>query len=379
MRIWPAIAIPMLAAALPGAAAATTMVQSSVTQTGLTQTGLTWQARSLIVGGTSTHTAANGGNPIFNPVMPRHSGVARLSANVPGFGSGACTGSLLEDRRHIVTAAHCVNRGAGTASAATARFYGGSDPDTLVSGLSGSSATHAVIAASTIFVHPDYTGQVVDQNDIAILRLNSLAPSWVTTYTIARHANLALQGFDVAGYGLRSSVGGAVGTNLGAGILRTGDNRFEFRLGDPLFGGVLENAFGSAPKAHSWLADFDNGMAGNDAACLLAGFCNQGVGAREVGTAPGDSGGPAFINNRLAAIVSYGLSFGPTVGDVDGTLNSSFGEFAGYVPLALHRQFITSVTGLAVPEPGSWALLIAGFGLTGAVQRRQRQRAQAPS
>ncbi len=371
MHYAPAIAIAILAAAIPGAAAATTMVQS-----GVTAAGLSWQARSLIVGISSTDTAANGGNPIYNPVMPRHSGVARLSANVPGFGSGACTGTLLGDRRHIVTAAHCVNRGAGTASSAAARFYGGSDPDTAVSGLTGSSATHAVRTASTIFVHPDYTGQVVDQNDIAILRLNSAAPSWVTTYDIARTADLGLRGFDVAGYGLRSSVGGAVGSNLPAGILRTGDNRFEFRLGDPLLGGLFDSAFGTAPKAHSWLADFDNGMAGNDAACIAAGFCDPGVGAREVAVAPGDSGGPAFINNRLAALVSYGLSFGTAGGDVDGTLNSSFGEFSGYVPLALHRQFITSITGLSVPEPGSWAMLIAGFGLIGALQRRQRPKAR---
>lgn len=33
----------------------------------------------------------------------------------------------------------------------------------------------------------------------------------------------------------------------------------------------------------------------------------------------------------------------------------------------------------AVPEPASWAMLIAGFGLTGAALRRRRARAGRPA
>ena len=70
----------------------------------------------------------------------------------------------------------------------------------------------------------------------------------------------------------------------------------------------------------------------------------------------------------MALITSYGLSFGSAFGDVDETLNSTFGEFSGFVPVGIHSAFIAG----AVPEPGSWALMIAGFGLTGAAMRRQR-------
>lgn len=358
-----------------GASGATTAF--GPVQSGQTGSGIGWTARSLIVGSAATATASGGGDPQYFPTMPLHSGVARLSASIPGFGTGACSGALLADRLHIVTAAHCVSRGGQAASTATVRFYGGSNPDMLVSTLSGSSATHAVLTASSVFIHPDYTGEVVDQNDIALLRLGSAAPGWITAYDIAFSPALALQGFTVAGYGLRSSGGGSVGADLPAGRLRAGENRFELRMGDPTLGGFFDGRYGSAPVAHSWLADFDSGLAGHDAACRLASLCDPGVGRREVGAAPGDSGGPAFIDNRLAALVSYGLSFGTARGDQDATLNSSFGEFNGYVPLYLHRAFLADVTGIAafgaVPEPGSWAMLIAGFGAVGVSLRRQRR------
>lgn len=364
MHVWPVAAcLAILAAGAANAATGMAQVQS----------GAGWTARSLIVGSTATATASGGGDPQFFPEMPRHSGVARLSATIPGFGSGACSGALLADRLHVVTAAHCVSRGGNNASSATVRFYGGNNPDTLVSSLSGSSATHAVLTASSVFVHPDYTGEVIDQNDIALLRLGVAAPGWITAYDIAFHPALAAQNFEVAGYGLRSSNGGSLGADLSAGRLRTGENRFEFRFGDPLFGGFFNGRFGTADVAHSWLADFDSGLAANDAACLLANICDTGVGSREVATAQGDSGGPAFINNRLAALVSYGLSFGTEFGDSDDTLNSSFGEFNGYVPLYLHRQFLADVTGIGVPEPASWAMLCLGFGAIGASLRGRRR------
>ena len=61
---------------------------------------------------------------------------------------------------------------------------------------------------------------------------------------------------------------------------------------------------------------------------------------------------------------------GTDFGDVDDELNSSFGEFSGYVPIFIHTDFIRG----AVPEPGTWALMIGGFGLAGASLRRRRER-----
>ena len=45
------------------------------------------------------------------------------------------------------------------------------------------------------------------------------------------------------------------------------------------------------------------------------------------------------------------------------------------MPTYIHESFITAALG--VPEPQSWAMLIAGFGLTGAAMRRRRAKVVA--
>ncbi|MGL4541677.1 MAG: PEPxxWA-CTERM sorting domain-containing protein [Polymorphobacter sp.] len=47
-------------------------------------------------------------------------------------------------------------------------------------------------------------------------------------------------------------------------------------------------------------------------------------------------------------------------------------SIGGWCPSGLDRGFATYVDTGAVPEPASWALMIAGFGLTGAALRRRR-------
>jgi hypothetical protein len=209
------------------------------------------------------------------------------------------------------------------------------------------------------------------------------------------------QAFNVAGYGARSTIGGAFGTGTDAdgnlitgrtGFLREGDNIYDYAWGDPLFQGFFtdrdttgefagQNFFGFADVEFSYVSDFDNGLAAQSKSTRIANalglgpigtnnFADLGLGEREVGIAGGDSGGPGFVDGKLASINSYGLSFGTGFGDIRAGLNNSFGEFSGYVPVFIHQAFIRSSM---VPEPGSWTMLIAGFGLVGASLRRQRR------
>ena len=341
--------------------------------------GLTWTATSTIVGQTSTGTVATGGNPIYLPNAAKHNGVVTLIMDKGAAGSFICSGSLMGDRRSIVTAGHCVSDGAGTDNPikTTAYFWDNALGETVPALDPNATA----IDVTQYFVHSEYTGEVIDQNDVAVLTLADYAPDFAQDYDLYAEGDLTGEDFNVAGYGRRSNVGGAIGANLGTGRLRQGENRYDFRFGDDAWGGFFDGGpggfFGEADNEYSYLSDFDNGLAANDASCILASlfgagggqFCNTGVGALEAGVAGGDSGGPGFIDGKLASVNSYGLSF-TGLGDVDGALNSSWGEFSGYVPTFLHEKFIKTAM---VPEPSTWALMIAGFGFAGSSLRRRRE------
>lgn len=380
----------MIATASPAQADASlttpAVVGSKKVQTGSVN-GLSFIAQSRIVGTGSTGTAAAAGLPIYNPVRPQQNGVVALIINRSD-GSFICSGSLLPDRRSILTAAHCVSDGAGSPNpiSTTAFFYGGPDADLVVP----NNAASTGIAVTNFFVNPNYTGEVIDQNDIAVLRLATAAPDFATSYDFDTAGNLNGLEYNIAGFGGRSTVGGDVGVNAGTGRLRQGFNRYDFSLGDAGFGGFFtdidpdtgENFFGTARIENSILADFDNGLAANDASCLLGGafgltsgqFCNLGLGIREVSSAGGDSGGPQFINGRIFSVTSYGLSFGANFGDLVPGLQSSFGEFNGFVPTFIHADFIRRSLVSAVPEPATWAMMILGFGMVGSAARRRRTR-----
>lgn len=379
-------------AALVGAAALALPVaanaQAARTQSG-TVNGLTYTAQSLIVGQTSTATIAGGGDPIYQAPKPQYSGVVALIMTYANGNAFICSGSLMSDRRTVVTAAHCVSDGSSARPVTTtAYFYGGPNGDTVVS----NSPDSTPVTIANYFVNPKYTGEVIDQNDIAVLQLTTAAPAFATAYDLYTGGDLTGLGFNIAGYGGRSDVGGSFGNNLGTGRLRQGDNRYEFALGEAEFNGFFtnvdpatgENFFGKAEIGYSYISDFDNGLDANDGACLVAAgvggtsgrFCNTGVGAREVGVAGGDSGGPQFINGKIASVTSYGLSFGPDFGDFRAGLNNSWGELNGFVPIFIHTDFIAGAVA-AVPEPATWALMIMGFGLVGTAARRARKPALA--
>lgn len=333
-----------------------------------TVNGVTWQAQSTIVGYNSTATAVAGGDPRYQAAMPQYSGVVGILMDYGAAGRFVCSGTLLNDRQSVLTAAHCVSEGTSARPlSTTVFFYDGPNRDLNVYSEAGPTTR----SVSNYFVHSAYTGEVVDQNDIAVLRLSEKAPDFAKSYGLWTGNDLTGQQFNVAGYGGRSDGGGNVGVNLGTGRLRQGDNRYDFRLGDADFGGFfLDPVDWWGDKAeYSYLSDFDNGNAGNDASCAIAGafalggakYCNLGLGEDEVTTAGGDSGGPEFIDGMIASVTSYGLTFGSGFGDIDNALNDTFGEFAGFVPVFLHRDFINSV--MVVPAPGTVALALLALGL----------------
>ena len=348
---------------------------------GTTKTGKTWQAQSYIVGVNSTGTIASGGDSRYLAVQPAYSGVVTLIMNYGPDVSFICSGTLLPDRVSILTAAHCVSDGTTGRPLSTTVFFPNSDPE----GLPSQGANVGSRSVTLYNVHPSFTGEVIDQNDIAVLRMNAPAPATARSYSLFAGSGLTSTQFNVAGYGERSDAGGNVGANLGAGRLRQGQNRYDFRFGDADFDnfwvnldGNGENAFGKAQIAHSYVSDFDNGRTANDASCRLAAFfslgggkyCNLGLGLDEVAIGGGDSGGPQFVNGEISSVTSYGLSFGEDFGYITAGLNSSFGEFNGFVPVFIHTAFINASM---VPEPAAVVLMITGLAILGVIARRRRE------
>ena len=383
----------LLAAALTAIGAG--QAQAGGQSTSGVNNGVAWRAASRIIGVDSTATVVGGGNPIYLGTGAQYRGTVGLLMDYGAGGGFVCSGSLASDRQSIITAGHCVSSGGGQADtdlvSVTAFFYDGNASDPVVYN-GGPGIT--TVDVTDIFVNPNYTGDVIDQNDIAVLRLSEVAPAFANSYGLYTGGDLTGLEFNVAGYGRRSDGGGDVGANLGTGRLRQGLNNYDFALGDDAFNGFFNNSdpddpscgpndnyfCGNADIEYSYVSDFDNGSSANDASCLVAAlagaggqFCDTGLGLREVGIAGGDSGGPQFVNGLLAGVNSYGLSFGLDYGDVDGLLNSSFGEFSGYVPVFIHANWINGVLVQgAVPEPATWAMMIGGFGFAGGALRRRR-------
>jgi Trypsin len=385
--------------------AATSASDESRFVIGGSRNGMNWQARSTVIGQTATSDVGppptntiGGGDPIYMPGADKN-GVVALIMEYSNGDRFICSGSLLKDGRSIATAGHCVSDGAGTVAPlltkTTAYFFAG-DADVRTPFQVGGTA----IDVSDYFVRAAYTGEVIDQNDIAVLRLETEAPTEFLRYELDTRTDLTGEVFNVAGYGTRSTVGGATGntapTGARTGFLREGDNRYDYAWGDALFNGFFtdrdgsgENFFGLAEVEHSFVSDFDNGLQAQNQSRRIANalglgpigdihFNDVGLGDREVGIAGGDSGGPGFIDGKLASINSYGLTFGASFGDYGGGLNAGWGEFSGYVPIYLHASWINGllVTG-AVPAPQTLALVMAALALTGVATRRRSRLAAA--
>jgi hypothetical protein len=366
--------IAIAAACAAGLAAAT---GSASAQESFSWNG--WTAVSEIVGQTSTATIAGGGDPIYMAPKPQYSGAVGLVMNYGAAGSFVCSGSLIGSFT-VLTAAHCVsNATRGAPISTTAFFYAGADDPSLYA--AGSPATQ--ISVSSTFVHPLYSQQVIDQNDIAVLNLSQAAPAFAPILGLSSLTDLTGVDHIIAGYGVRSDTGGSIGSNLGTGRLRYAGNRFDFRYGDADFEGYFtaDDAYGARAE-HVWISDFDNGTAFRDGSCNIAIFeapgapaifgkpaftsgkyCNTGIGAFEGIGGGGDSGAGYYVDGKIAAVHSFAQWY-----RADESTNR-FGQLKGAVPVYYHIDFINASM---VPEPSTWAMVIAGFALVGGVVRRRR-------
>jgi hypothetical protein len=309
---------------------------------------------------------ANAGDNLRN-------GVGSIFIEFVGTSPGGfiCTASAISPTQ-ILTAAHCVRETDDTVSQILFVLSAGLDQP-------------LILPAIGFSVHPlyDLTNPwfgAFAHGDIAVIELAEPLPQEIETYEIYRDFDEFGQESRHYGHG-RSGKGnkGATGST-DFFYARTGLNTYEQTL-EPLFPrfGIEDQLlydFDSGGRKHNamewWFTSKfachpdnpDNPGWAQDGQCTTFKDGSypdfKGYGKMEVGIAPGDSGGPSFIDGKIAGVHSFGVTHfcaGVTNGtDFTCGLDSSYGEISGDTRVSFYQGFIDDMLNgeiepTPVPEP----------------------------
>jgi len=277
--------------------------------------------------------------PTSNP----HDGVAKLILTRTD-GTFGCSGTLTDDRQHIITAAHCVadSNGNYILTSGSATFEGDSESKTIF------------LDPLNSLSHPSYDGDFIKGNDIAILKLATTAPTQIPGIPHATSDNSVSQVVDKNGYGWSGFLStGADSSTYPFGTERNGQNKYD-AFADTMYVALgLTSGEDFNPEA-IYQYDSDDGDTEHDAFDFFFGISDLGLDIAEVISAPGDSGGPTILNGELVGVTSYGITLefsrGPPPRTSDCTtegksplLDSSCGEFAGDTRVSYYADWIATV------------------------------------
>lgn len=234
------------------------------------------------------------------------------------------TGSLLYDGRAVLTAAHLFS---GGATGATVWFE--------------TDAGRQSFGAVGVTPHPGYDPAQTSA-DLALVWLDAGVPLAANRYHPYRAGDEIGQTLTLAGYGAPATgASGVLSSFHDAPIRQQAQNQFQADIST--LNNLLGASMGWAPTPASQLvADFDDGSAARDALGLLINVPGTGLGQSEGLISPGDSGGPAFLDGRVAGVASYtaSLSMGALHPDIDDGSDSSYGEIAAWQRVSFYQQWI---------------------------------------
>ncbi len=303
--------------------------------------------------------ANDANNPEFK------NGVGSIFIQFAGTAPGGfiCTASAISPT-HILTAAHCVRNTNPDGSA-----------DVVSNILFVLPSVGAIIGTVGFSANPlyDLYAPLVGAfapGDVAVIELAEPIPAGVETYELYRDGDELQKETQHYGHG-RNGVG-ETGATGGADFFygRTGKNRYDEvfapLIGIPFFEQLIhdfDNGTGKVDASPWWYSPKFICNNGNGNKCNVAkgqgkAYRHKGYGALEVGIAPGDSGGPGFVDGKIAGVHSFGFTYncGGLTGnapDVTCGLDSSYGEMAGDARVSAHAAWIDDqvANGVSTPVP----------------------------
>lgn len=291
-------------------------------------------------------------------------GVARIIMD----DSYVCSGTLLAGGAYVLTAGHCVS---------------GFSKFQIEFGLNNDVATATRGAAAT-YANPNWTGNLAEGTDIALIKLNS-AVTGIQGFNL--HTGSALgSSVLMMGYGTTTQGNTSTGPNWDEwGHGHWGVNTYDVTskvfldAWDPT--GGKGDGPGNNKHGEEYVADYDSGKAGNNTLGIVAGmtgnlWTSDTGGTTESLITGGDSGGGDFVWNGsewlVTGVHSWGWQFcggriDPSC-DFSARNSGSWGDLMASTAVYTQVDWINSVV---VPEPGTYAMMALGLFAVGVAARRR--------